>query len=195
MIHSADPQSGPVVITVAHVVRPSVGPFVPTFQNLAKQNKFKVKTMFTTGENVGLAEWIIDDTCLVFRYLYTCSFQKYMEYIGTWSSFFKSITSSNWMVFWYFVFVSRFLCVGHNIWNCKSASCYEIFIQAIWRGSFKCVACRGLRSNYSLILTIPQKEYHGHLNQICLFFTNQLHSHTSGDLKLLIFNEQFYSCP
>ena len=23
--------------------------------------------MFTTGETLGLAEWIIDDTCLVFR--------------------------------------------------------------------------------------------------------------------------------
>ena len=34
--------------------------------NLAKQNKFKAKTMFNTGETVGLAEWIIDDTCLVF---------------------------------------------------------------------------------------------------------------------------------
>ena len=33
------------------------------FQNLAKQNN--VKTMFATGETVGLAEWIIDDTCLV----------------------------------------------------------------------------------------------------------------------------------
>ena len=33
-----------------------------TYQNLAKQNKFKAKTMFATGETVGLAEWIIDDT-------------------------------------------------------------------------------------------------------------------------------------
>ena len=38
-------------------------PSVPTFQNLAKQNK--AKTLFATGETVGLAEWIIDDTCLV----------------------------------------------------------------------------------------------------------------------------------
>ena len=38
-------------------------PSVPTFQNLAKQNK--AKTMFAIGETVGLAEWIIDDTCLV----------------------------------------------------------------------------------------------------------------------------------
>ena len=37
---------------------------VPTFQNLAKQDK--AKTMFATGETVDLAEWIIDDTRLVF---------------------------------------------------------------------------------------------------------------------------------
>ena len=43
---------------------PSVCPSIPTFQNLAKQNK--AKTMFATGETVGLAEWIIDDTCLVY---------------------------------------------------------------------------------------------------------------------------------
>ena len=62
VIHSADPQSWQVVIIVfAHIAHPSV----PSFQNLAKQNKFQVKTMFTTGETVGLAEWIIDDTCLV----------------------------------------------------------------------------------------------------------------------------------
>ena len=29
------------------------------------QNKFQVKTMFATYETVGLAEWIIDDTCQV----------------------------------------------------------------------------------------------------------------------------------
>ena len=33
--------------------------------NFSKQNKFQAKTMFTTGETVGMAEWIIDDTCLV----------------------------------------------------------------------------------------------------------------------------------
>ena len=65
LIHLADPQSLPVVIIVfAHVIRPSVclSPFI---QNLAEQNKFQAKTMFATGETVGLAEWIIDDTCLV----------------------------------------------------------------------------------------------------------------------------------
>ena len=58
LIHSASPHSRPVVIIVlTHVVRT----FVSTFQNLAKQ----VETMFTTGEIVDLAEWIIDDTCFV----------------------------------------------------------------------------------------------------------------------------------
>ena len=32
---------------------------------LFKQNKFQVKTIFTTGEIVGLYEWIIGDICLV----------------------------------------------------------------------------------------------------------------------------------
>ena len=63
LIHSADPQSWPVgIIVFAHVVR-NVRTSVPTFQNLAKQNK--AKTMFATGETVGLAKWIVDDTCLV----------------------------------------------------------------------------------------------------------------------------------
>ena len=57
LIHSADPQSRPVWIIVFAHVRPSVRPF----QNLAKQNIFQAKTMFTTGETVGLADWIIDD--------------------------------------------------------------------------------------------------------------------------------------
>ena len=60
LIHSADPQSEPVVIIVfAHVVRPSVLISVPNFRNQAKQNKFQAKTMFTSVETVGLAEWIM----------------------------------------------------------------------------------------------------------------------------------------
>ena len=57
LIHLADPQSR------GHCFRTC--PFRPHFQNLAKQNKYQAKTMFTTGENVGLTERIIDDTCLV----------------------------------------------------------------------------------------------------------------------------------
>ena len=51
-------------------------PSVPTtFQNLAKQNKLLAKTMFTTGETVGLAEWIIEKTWSILSLLslfYTC---------------------------------------------------------------------------------------------------------------------------
>ena len=68
LIHSANPQSRPVVIIVfAHVVSPYVRP--TTFQNIAKQNKFQAKTMFTTGENVGLAEWIIEARNILFLHL------------------------------------------------------------------------------------------------------------------------------
>ena len=61
LIHSADTQSRrPVVIIV---FTQSVGPPVrPHFSKSKKQNKFQVKTMFTTGETVDLAMWIIDDT-------------------------------------------------------------------------------------------------------------------------------------
>ena len=52
LIHLADPQSKNIVY-----------PPAPTFQN-----NFKVKALITTGEIVGLAEWIIEDTCLVFDY-------------------------------------------------------------------------------------------------------------------------------
>ena len=55
-------------------------PSVPTFQNLPKQNK--VKTMFAIGETLGLAEWIIDDTCLVV--FYCCSMLKKFELTVRW---------------------------------------------------------------------------------------------------------------
>ena len=55
LIHSADPQS--CSQTCGPSVHPSVRPSVPTFQNIAKQNKYQAKTMFATGETVGLAEW------------------------------------------------------------------------------------------------------------------------------------------
>ena len=75
LIQSADPHSWQVVIIVFVIVL-SVCTFVRTytFQNLAKQNKFQVKTMFTTGETVGLAERIMDDTCLVLFTLFLSSF-------------------------------------------------------------------------------------------------------------------------
>ena len=69
LIHSADPKSRPVgIIVFTHVVRPSVS----TFQNLAKQNKYQAKTMFTTGETLVLAEWITDYTCIVLGFVSKC---------------------------------------------------------------------------------------------------------------------------
>ena len=57
VIHMADPQLRPVVIIVfAHVARPYVRP----------QFSKSSKTMLVTGDTVDMAEWIIDDPCLVF---------------------------------------------------------------------------------------------------------------------------------
>ena len=65
LIHSADPQSRPVVIIVfAHVVRtPSIH-----FSKSNKTNFKRKQCLFTTGDTVCLAEWIIDDTCLIFLF-------------------------------------------------------------------------------------------------------------------------------
>ena len=66
MHKTIDPLGRPTVTVGSdHCFRtcPSVRPS-PSFQNLAKQNRFQAKTMFVIGETVGLAEWIIDDICL-----------------------------------------------------------------------------------------------------------------------------------
>ena len=62
LIHEAYLQSRPVVNTIfTRGVRPSV----PTFQNnLAMQNNFQLRIVMATGGTVGLAEGIIDDTCV-----------------------------------------------------------------------------------------------------------------------------------
>ena len=61
-----DPHGRPTVTTPVHKWSLYTHVLsVPTFQNLAKQNKFQAKTMCTMGETVRLAEWIIDDTCLL----------------------------------------------------------------------------------------------------------------------------------
>ena len=60
LIHSANP----VVITIfTNVVRPSL-----TFQIRAKQNHFHVRTVIATGRTLALAEWIMDDTCLILSF-------------------------------------------------------------------------------------------------------------------------------
>ena len=51
------PQSRPVVITI---FTQSVRPSVPKLQNQAT---------ITAGRDCGLAEWIIDDSCLLFLYI------------------------------------------------------------------------------------------------------------------------------
>ena len=62
LIHSANPQSWPVgIIVFAHVVRTSVRPS-PLFKSRKTKQQ---KTTFATGVTMGLAEWIIDDNCLV----------------------------------------------------------------------------------------------------------------------------------
>ena len=71
LIHSANPQDNDKD-NCFRICRSFVRPSVSTFQNLANQNK--VKTMFATGETVGLAEWIIDGTCPVLLLpTYMCS--------------------------------------------------------------------------------------------------------------------------
>ena len=77
LIHEADPQqSRPVVIIVFAHVRPSTRP------HFSKQNKFHAKTMFATGETVGLAEWIIDDTCHVCSTLVRVTFKPEEELLA-----------------------------------------------------------------------------------------------------------------
>ena len=58
LIYSANPKSRLVgIIVFAHVVRPS-----PRFKSRKTKQQ---KTMFATSLTMGLAEWIIDHTCLV----------------------------------------------------------------------------------------------------------------------------------
>ena len=55
----------PLVITMfPRGVRPFVRPSVS--QNLAKQNNSQVRIVISTGGTVGLAEWIIDGTYVLF---------------------------------------------------------------------------------------------------------------------------------
>ena len=60
LIHEADPQSRPVMIIVIAHVRPSVYP-----SPLFKTKQISSESNDATGETVGLAEWIMDNTCLV----------------------------------------------------------------------------------------------------------------------------------
>ena len=55
LIHVANPQSRPVVITIFRRGCPSI----PTFQILLKENNYQVTIVIATGGTVDLAEWII----------------------------------------------------------------------------------------------------------------------------------------
>ena len=64
LIHSADPQSQPVVIIIfTHVVRTCLRAYAKSSKT--KNQIYQVRRMCITGESVGIAERIIDDTCLV----------------------------------------------------------------------------------------------------------------------------------
>ena len=73
-----DPLGRPTVTAGSdHCFRTCCPSVRPHFSNLEKQTKkFLEKTMFTTGVTMGLAEWIIDDTCLVSDYCYRQGFTK-----------------------------------------------------------------------------------------------------------------------
>ena len=67
MIHEADPQSRPVVIIIfARGVCTSVRPHILNFAN---QSNFQAKIVIATGGTIGLAEWIIDGTHVLLRFL------------------------------------------------------------------------------------------------------------------------------
>ena len=58
--------------------RPSAS--VPTFQNIAKQNKCRLKIMIAiSGGTVGLAEWIIDDTYLISNLYRACKIDENLK--------------------------------------------------------------------------------------------------------------------
>ena len=60
---SIDPRGRPTVPAGSDHSFRACPPFVcPSVRPHFSQNKFQTKTMFATGETVGLAEWIIDDT-------------------------------------------------------------------------------------------------------------------------------------
>ena len=67
LIHSANPKSRPIgIIVFAHVVRP-----YPLFKSRKTKRQ---KTMLATGVTMGLAEWIIDDTYLVYIIFFVSGF-------------------------------------------------------------------------------------------------------------------------
>ena len=60
MIHAADPQSQ--IIVFAQVVRPYVHPH---FSKSSKTKQIPSEDNVNYYKTVGMAEWIIDDTCIM----------------------------------------------------------------------------------------------------------------------------------
>ena len=61
-----DPRGRPTVMAVSDHYFRTCCLSVPTFQNLTKQNNCQSRIVFATGETVGLAEWIIDGTHVLY---------------------------------------------------------------------------------------------------------------------------------
>ena len=105
-----DPRGQPTITAGSdhcfHTYCPSVRPSVSTFQNLAKQNKLQAKTMFTTGEIVGLAEWIIDDTFLSLSVFFCRKGERELMC-------FCSSAFSLQMGFWFFPIGKKYSPAGH----------------------------------------------------------------------------------
>ena len=86
LIHSAHPQSRQVVITIfTEVVRTCVR----SHFSKSRKNKTKVKILIATGVTVGLAEWIIDDNCLVTIHSTFTSLDR--DIICFWKSRYRSV--------------------------------------------------------------------------------------------------------
>ena len=82
LIHSPNPKS-----RLVGIIFFSVRPSVPTFQIL--QNKITENNVRYTDMTMGLAEWIIDDTCLVcstfFKYLIIAIIDAYCYHMWSWT--------------------------------------------------------------------------------------------------------------
>ena len=89
LIHSTNPQSLRVgIIVFAHVVRPSVC----TFQ--IQPNKATGNNVSYWRDSVGLAEWIMDDACLVSIYFFFAD--RFSEGTILFHSGLTSYTSGKW---------------------------------------------------------------------------------------------------
>ena len=69
LIHSADPQPWPIVITILHM---SIHQSIHIFQNHTKQNNFQMKRVIATGVTLDLDKGIIDEPYLLIFFCFHC---------------------------------------------------------------------------------------------------------------------------